>query len=142
MLAPIILTDQEIEKLEQETETVVEPSKTYKFDFQTGQLTSTFIDDEDAIKQAAVKAIYTARSKYLVYSDDYGCEIFYLMGKAFSQEYLQLEVPRLIQEALMPDDRIETAENFVVSKKEDELHISFDLITVNSDDSMKVEVIM
>jgi hypothetical protein len=142
MLAPIILTDQEIEKLEQETETIVEPSKTYKFDFQTGQLTSTFIDDEDAIKQAAVKAIYTARSKYLVYSDDYGCEIFYLMGKAYSQEYLQLEVPRLIQEALMPDDRIETAENFTVSKSEDELHISFDLITVNSDDSIKVEVIM
>src|SRR5690606_11771875 len=119
-----------------------EPSKTYYFDFATGQIVQKFIDEQEAIQQAAVKAILTYRDRYLIYSEDYGCEIMYLMGKAYSQEYLELEVPRLIDEALMPDDRILSTENYIVKKVEDELHVTFDIITTITMDRISVEVIM
>lgn len=142
MLIPIILTDTEIEKLEQESTDTIEPSKTFKFDFESGELFNEFVDNEEAIKQSAIKAIITNRDKYLIYSEDYGCEIFYLLGKAYSEEYLKIEVPRLIDEALMSDDRIESVDNFIITKVEDVLNITFDIITNISDTNITVEVVM
>jgi Protein of unknown function (DUF2634) len=140
MLAPIFLNDEEIEQLGREPAETSQPSKTYKLDFTTGEILEDFVDNEEAIKQAAMKAIITYRDKYLIYSEDYGCEIFYLLGKAYTQEYLAIEVPRLIEEALMPDDRIESAQNFIVTKEEDSLSVSFEIVTTITDTSIPVGV--
>jgi hypothetical protein len=142
MLGPIILTDDELAKLDEQSTTTDAPSKTYTFDFDTNELIEVFIDDMQAIKQAAMKAIYTNRDRYLIYSSDYGSEIFYLLGSGYSEDYLKLEIPRLVKEALMPDDRIVDAQNFVISKDGDTLNIQFDLITNISNDSITVEVIL
>lgn len=142
MLAPIILTDEELAQLNSESTTPVIPSRTYTLDFDTNQIAEVFIDDMEAIRQAALKSIYTNRDRYLMYSSDYGCEIFYLLGSGYSEDYLKLEVPRLIKEALMPDDRVVDTQNFVISKDGDTLNIQFDLITNISNDSTTVEVIL
>lgn len=141
MLAPIFLTDEEIEELETSEDTAQEPSKTYKFDFEKGDLVNEYIDNEEAIKQAALKSILTYRDKYLIYSEDYGCEIFYLIGEAYSEEYLKIEVPRLISEALMPDERIESADNFEISKQGDRLTVSFEISTTITDTNIELEVV-
>lgn len=129
MLTPLILIDEEFNILEDTSEDSLSPSKTYKFDIETGEIFAEFIDDGEALLQFIVKAIKTFRDKYLVYSEDYGSEIDYLLGQAYSDEYLELEVPRLIDEALLIDDRIESTENFVVSRLGDELDISFNVIS-------------
>lgn len=142
MLSPIILSDSDLEQFEQEeANPEVEPSLTYKFDFETGQLTEEMIDEIEAIRQAVLKSIYTVRDKYLIYSEEYGCDISYLLGQTFSQEYLELEVPRLIEEAQLPDDRVEELINFEVIKTEDTLSATFEIVTTISDANIEVEVV-
>jgi len=142
MLTPLIITNENINSLQQEdAANVIQPSKTYKFDFKTGKFIGEFVDEEEAIKQSAIKAIVTNRDKYLVYTEDFGCEIFYLFGKSYSEEYLKIEVPRLIKEALMPDDRVESAKNFVISKEGDSLNISFEIVTNIGDSDIPVGVV-
>lgn len=140
MLTPLIITNEELDAI---AETVVSdetmPSKTYKIDFETGEIYAEFIDKLDAVKQAVIKTIKTTRDRYLIYSSDYGCEIQYLIGEFYSDEYLQIEVPRLIREALMIDDRINSVENFVVNRIGDELYVKFEVVT-DFGDSIPIEV--
>lgn len=126
-MLPLIIVD---ENFNNEVNTVL-PSKTYYMDFDTGEIHARYINEEDAIKQAAIKAIKTIRDNYLIYSTDYGSELFYLIGKSYSLEYLKIEVPRLIREALSVDDRIEECTNFVIKKIGDILEVSFDIVTDN-----------
>lgn len=116
-----------------------QPSKTYRLDTETGEIYAEFIDNTAAVAQAVVKAIKTMRSKYLIYSSDYGCEISYLLGRGFSQEYLEIEVPRFISEALMPDDRVERCINFTIVKVESTLNVTFEVIT-DIGENIQVEV--
>lgn len=139
MLTPLLLTDEELDALEETSVDETEPSKTYKIDFETGEIYAEWVDDADALKQSVIKAVRTFRDKYLIYSEDYGSEIDYLIGQNFPIEYLQLEVPRLIEEALMIDDRVEAVENFVVEQTGDQLYISFEVIAAVGE-SVAVEV--
>jgi hypothetical protein len=128
-MIPLLISDEDIQALEETGGTIQYASKTYKFDFETGEIYAEFVDLEDAIRQGVIKAILTARDRYIIYSSDYGCEISYLMGKAYSLDYLQIEVPRLIQEALIPDERVSEAKDFTISKDGDILVITFTVIT-------------
>lgn len=140
MLTPLIFNNEELNNADNLITTEESaPSKTYKIDFEKGEIYPVFIDGTEAIKQAVVKAIKTIRDKYLIYSSDYGCEIQYLMGESYSDEYLQIEVPRLIREALMIDDRINSVENFIVNRMGDELHVEFEVVT-DFGDPIPIEV--
>lgn len=142
MLTPLIFNNEELNNANNLITTEESaPSKTYKIDFEKGEIYPVFIDGTEAIKQAVKKAIKTIRDKYLIYSSDYGCEIYYLKGKSYSKEYLQIEVPRLIKEALMVDDRIEATENFIVDVIDDELHVSFEVVSIYGS-SIPIEVVL
>lgn len=134
-MLPLIVTDEELVNEELEAPT----SRTYKFDFERGEILAQFVDNEDAIRQAAVKIVKTIRDKYLIYSSDYGSEMSDLIGQMFSLEYLQIEVPRLITEALVVDDRIEDCTNFEVAKEGDSIVVSFEIVT-EIETSIVVEV--
>lgn len=139
MLTPLILTDEELLESTDVFLPEILPTKTYKIDFETGEIYAELIDNEEAIKQFIVKAIKTIRDKYLIYTTNIGSEIHYLMGKTYSQEYLELEVPRLVNEALMVDDRINKAYQFKISRTDDELYINFKVET-NTGDVIEMEV--
>lgn len=140
MLRPLVFTDDQIKTIEDaETQQTNLPTKTYRIDFNRSEIYSQFIDEDEALRQAAVKIIFTMRDQYLVYSSDYGCEIWYLIGKNYSIDFLKMEVPRLITEALMEDDRIKDVTNFTVDKVDDNLNVSFDL-TSNFGKNVNVEV--
>jgi len=137
MLVPLIITNEDFQEYDQNENDSVLPSKTYKIDFDKNEIYSVFIDDEEAIKQFILKSIKTIRDQYLIYSSDFGSEISYLMKEVYSQEYLEMEVPRLIDDAILIDDRIERTENYKILRTSDELHIAFTAVT---NDSLEVYV--
>lgn len=107
-----------------ETNETLEPSKTYKLDIDKGTL-GGFIDDEQAVRQFIRKAIATARYRFLIYDDQYGCELENLIGQDISLELLNTEITRIVTEALIYDDRVHDVTNVEVERKKDELYISF-----------------
>lgn len=110
--------------LESETQTPkVEPSKTYRINFETGRI-SGMVDEKEALKQFIKKALLTNRSHYRIYSDDYGCEIEQLIGRNVTDSFLQAEIPRMVREALVYDDRINEVTNVTVERQGDAIFIS------------------
>lgn len=107
------------------------PSKTYSLDFKTGELGGR-IDGIEALWQFIGKAIYTARFRFLIYTSQYGCEIDELIGQDVSPALLQAEIPRVIREALIYDDRILDVRNFVIRREADALYVTFTVDSVTS----------
>ena len=62
------------------------------------------IDGQDAMIQAISKILETERSVYPIYSEDYGHDLDELIGK--SDDYVETEIERVLEEALTEDDRI------------------------------------
>jgi phage baseplate assembly protein W len=113
-----------------------EPSLTYKLDETNGTI-SELIDGDEAIQQFIAKAIRTARFRYLIYDDDYGSELEDLIGEDVTDAFLNEEIPRVIREALIYDDRIADVRDFIITRKGDEVYIEF---TVEKTDGGTLEV--
>lgn len=108
----------------------IEPTKTYEIDFENGRIRG-LIDGERALRQFVRKAIMTPRYRYLIYNADYGCEIDELIGADVTDEYLQTEIPRLIREALIYDERIENVDQFEITREKDSVYVSFRVTTTD-----------
>lgn len=111
-----------------ESEPEIQPSRTYALDFDNNEM-GGIIDCEQAIRQFIRKAIKTPRFRFLIYDDEYGCELDDLIGANISDALLQTEIPRVIREALIYDDRIENVSNFVITRKKDMVFIEFTVTT-------------
>jgi phage baseplate assembly protein W len=103
--------------------------RTYRLDFETGEIGGR-IDGTEAIRQLIHKAVQTIRYQYPIYSEDYGCEIRHLLGKPYSQGFIQVEMVRMIVEALVYDERIERAYDFTIHAEDDEVYVAFSADTV------------
>ena len=110
-----------------QTETVgaeIQPSKTWRIDLNSGRIRG-HIDGEEAVRQYIRKALMTARNRYLIYDDTYGEEVRELIGENLSQELMDVEMPRLVREAIEYDDRIESVTNVEVTQyNSDSVHIA------------------
>lgn len=120
-LQPVDIIAEEIAE-----ESAEQPLKTYAIDFDNGVLGGT-VDGIEAIKQFVVKAIKTARFRFAIYDDDYGSEIEDLIGSDASTDLLETEIPRVIEEALLFDDRITDVYDFELTREGDRLYVSFAL---------------
>ncbi|GIP55240.1 DUF2634 domain-containing protein [Paenibacillus vini] len=114
-----------------------EPLRTYALDFESGSM-GGIIDGKAALKQFVIKAIKTARFRFAVYDDEYGCELDDLIGQNATRALMESEIPRVIEEALIYDDRIERVYNFKITKEADVLSVSFYVDT--ADDTLQMEV--
>ncbi|WP_128896325.1 DUF2634 domain-containing protein [Longirhabdus pacifica] len=103
-------------------------SKTYHFNFDTGEMKG-FVDSLQAIKQYIRKALCTPRFRYLIYDDQYGSELEELIGKDVSNEFIFAEIPRLVREALIYDDRITDVKDVKVKRQDDAIYVSFQVET-------------
>lgn len=113
-----------------ETLTPIGPSKTYRL---TGTRIGGIIDGQEAIEQFIWKAVTTAYQRYLIYDGQYGCELDNLIGATVTRELVDEEIPRVIREALMYDDRIDSVDGFVVRHEEDKMYISFNVELVTGE---------
>ncbi len=113
----------------QETEAYKEPCE-YGIDFNTGQLTGNKAYGLEAIKVWIWTALRTARYRHAIYSWDYGHELDNLIGKGYTQEYINTELPRMIEECLLINPNIIGADNFSFIIYNDRLIGSFKVKTV------------
>lgn len=103
------------------------PSLTWKMDFEKGRVVG-MADGLEAIKQAVYKAFQTDRFWHDIYSFDYGHELTLLIGS--SPEFVRSEATRMIQEVLMPDDRIQSVQNVEAEILGDQITLRFRVVTV------------
>lgn len=108
----------------------IAPSKTYSFDMDTGELVG-YVDGTAAIRQFIRKTVATARFRFPVYNGDYGCELEDLIGQDVPVALLQTEIPRVLTEALIYDERVRDVNNFVISRDADGLYVSFSVTTAD-----------
>lgn len=89
-----------------------EPSKTWALDFKNGRL-GGFIDGKEALRQFVLKAINTERYKHVIYSNDYGSELKALIGSSATRSLLEAELIRVVSEAIVYDDRVDSVQVLV-----------------------------
>lgn len=120
----------DIDSIDDENEEI---NRTYEIDFINGRI-SGMIDGLDAVKQSITKTLLTERFKNLIYTAEYGCEIKNtLMSPGNTDEYLNAEIPALIKEALLQDNRILSVDNIKLdyaTPTHDSVRISFDVTTI------------
>ncbi|WEZ69615.1 DUF2634 domain-containing protein [Bacillus altitudinis] len=122
--------EEEIEDMDEDEDEVVEPSTTYRIDFETGRLTNEKINGLDAIRQFVYMALRTERYSHAVYSHDVGCEVQEAVSDEEStDEYKEMEIPRLIEEALLVDERIESVQDFEITKEGAAFKVIFEVVT-------------
>ena len=120
----------DIETLEETRPT----TRTYKMDLQKKRIIG-MTDDEEALMQSIWKMLLTERFKHLIYSDDYGSEIMArAMDTELTQEFLESDIPDLVEDALLIDDRI-TGISEVTWEwiGRDSVHLSFTAYTIYGD---------
>lgn len=124
---------------QEEAEVVVEPSKTWAINFETGTI-GKFIDEAEALRQYIRKAILTERARFAIYSDDYGCELNELIGDdVVTEDLLDAEIPRIVYEALAYDERIDDVQT-TFTREGDKLFLSVTVVPVDIDVEITEEV--
>lgn len=111
----------------------IETQPTYTYQMQLDRsLVRGYTDQLEAMKQAIYKILFTERYRYIIYSGNYGIELFDLFGQPVS--YVCPELERRITEALTWDDRIESVTDFEFDfPKKGVVHASFTVHTVFGD---------
>lgn len=102
-------------------------NKTYKVILDKYRING-YTDEVDALIQTIYFILNTERYKYVIYSWDYGIELFDLFGKQMS--YVVPEIERRVTQALMQDDRILEVTNFEFEKNGHKLYVTFDVISI------------
>lgn len=117
---------------ENEEEAEVETLETFKIDFERGIITSEIIDEVEAIKQFVYITLMTQRFLHPIYSHDYGSEIKEVIkDKEITEELRLSEIQRMVEEALVHDERIEAVENYEYTLDGERYIASFDVVTVD-----------
>lgn len=81
------------------------PTRTYKLDTESGHIIG-YVDGDEALQQAANKAMRTPRFSCLAYDDQYGSELGSLMGNnEITREYIESEIEFILKDALCQDGR-------------------------------------
>ncbi|RXM10811.1 DUF2634 domain-containing protein [Bacillus subtilis] len=126
----------EFDDIEDDSE-VIETSQTYKIDFENGLITNEMITGLEAIRQFVYLSLHTERYAYSVFSHDIGNELQDILAdNETTDAYKKMEIPRLIEEALIYDDRVSSVSDFEIEKQGDSFHVSF---TVETDEG-KLEI--
>lgn len=104
------------------------PSRTYRLNF-NGKPSTGMVSGIEAMKQAIWLILNTERYEYTMFSWNYGIELRKLMGQG-NTVLLQAKLQHKISEALLQDDRILSATNFVFEQTDKQrLHVTFTVST-------------
>lgn len=90
-----------VDEMDDDLEEEALPSYTYLV--RDGRIRS-MTDDREAMIQAVDKILRTERFVFPIYDEDYGNDFNELLGKEF--DYAEVEVERMLGEALYADDRV------------------------------------
>ena len=121
-------------ELDEETDRTLEEEYTepreYGIDFATGQMTGKIVEGIEAIKVWIWLALHTPRYRFFIYSWDYGSELEDLIGKGYSLEYIDTEIPHMIEECLLVNPNITGVVDYDFTFENDRLTVN--KLTVNT----------
>lgn len=115
----------------------IQPSKTYKVDFEQGIVLGK-TDGKEAMQQAVYKILNSERFTELIYSWNYGVELSRLFGK--DRDYVCSELKYRIIEALLQDDRIKKVYGFQFGGKKNVVTVKFYVDTIEGELANELEV--
>lgn len=114
------------------------PSLTYRLDFTNRRIIGK-VDDKEAVMQFIKKVLDTSKYAYSSYDWYYGNEILSLIGQSY--DYIITELPRIVDEALLVDDRIISIQNWNYSRiNVDSMSASFLVRTIFGTINYEMEV--
>lgn len=109
-------------------------SKTYKI---SNEKIEGFIDDLEALKQAVYKILATEQYEYPIYSFGYGIAWKELIGQ--DRAYVRAEMKRMIQEALLEDNRISDVDGFIFNFVGDTCKCTFNVSSIYGNATIETE---
>lgn len=117
--------------------------KEYAWDFANDCLLTTdgkvkTVGEAEAVKIWAMKALRTARYRYLAYSWDYGNELEDLIGQGLSREIAGSEATGLVRQALQVNPYVRDIQNVVVNLEGASLKMDCTLLTVYGEVAISV----
>lgn len=130
MITPIVNDILEVEEVRQ-------PSYTYYLDTKNNRIRG-YVDELESVRQAIYLILNTERYAWIIYSWDYGREFDRLIGQPI--DLVLSELKRLIQEALLQDDRIESVDNFSFETGRNYIHVTFTAYTIYGETEIETEV--
>lgn len=124
--------------MDNQLETVIMPSKTYKL---TEQRISGYVDNLDSIKQAIYHILNVERYSCLIYDDNYGVELEQYIGKDLY--YIEATIENTLKEALTQDNRINNViVNNITKSTLDTVVVDFDVICNEGIINMEVNLVV
>lgn len=112
----------------------------YGINFDRNALTGVTVSGLEALKVWAMNALLTPRSRYEIFSEDYGSELESLIGRAHTPAYVRCEAKRMIEECLTVHPSIVGIDDFSAEMNGDTLTCDFTLVTDFGDEEMEVEI--
>ena len=112
------------------------PSKSYRINTTANQLAG-YVDDIEAVMQAAYLILNAERYQFPIYTWDYGVELLDLFGQPVS--YVVSELERRIKEALTQDDRITEVTDFDFNIVGSVIRVTFVINCEFGSESMEIE---
>lgn len=111
-------------------------TKTYLFDFEKGDFVIRDgklieCDGIDAIKVWIEKILKTEKGRFRIYDDtDYGCHLEDLIvGINYPIEFIEAELKREIEEALLLNSKISSVNNFKITRTRNNLIVEMEVYT-------------
>lgn len=98
--------------------------KDFYFDETTGKLSGQVVEGVEALKGWIYFALRISRYRYPIYSWNYGCELETIISNTYDDEYLESEVKRFIEEALLINPYILEVSDVSVNKENDKINVS------------------
>lgn len=116
----------------------VSKERDYEIDFERNVLTGRMIEGIEAVKQWIRLALGTERYFYRQYSWNFGHELDTLIGKGYSNGYIETEAYRMVSEALQLEPNIVSISNFKCHFDDGNLTVSFTVNTTYGEDDVNV----
>lgn len=133
-ILPTLVTDTENiqDTIIKQDEQSFENKKTFCFNFETGDFETDVVgnalkttNQEELLRQTVNKILHTARYKFLIYSDDYGNEVDYVLAQDDPPEVVEMELKRVYTEALIYHPLIANVGGFYFEHEDDAIYCSF-----------------
>lgn len=121
--------------------------KEYAYDFSLNQLKVRdgkhyLVEENEALKIWIYKALVTMRYQYIAYTDDFGTEIYSVIGTTLSTEAKKAEVKRYVTEALMVNPYITAIEKIELEQDQAILNITVHVRSIYEDKVVNVSCSM
>ncbi len=112
-------------------------NKTYRIDTNK-KCIDGYIEDIEALKQTIDCILDTERYEYLIYSYDHGVELQDLIGQ--DPLYVKADIHRIVEEALLQDDRIISVDIVKVTSSGENLYYAGRVESIYGDIEIRKEV--